>query len=86
METAYNMRYDNSAPVSDFLSEFPESFPEGRLPATVRRADDFAEKLASPEETILAYDDMGAPCPAECDRDGEPEMGTAHADVGAMWG
>ena len=86
MKTAYNTRYDNSAPVSDFLIDFPESFPEDRLLATVRRADDFAGKLASPEETILVYDDMAAPCPAEFERDDEPGMGVANADVGEMWG
>ena len=56
-------RYANSDPVSSLLIEFPDSFPEGRLLATLRRADDLAEKLASPEETMLAYDDVGRPAP-----------------------
>ena len=64
MKTAYNTRCDNPDPVSGFLGDFPESFPEDRLLATVRRADDFAEKLASPEETILVYDDMGGALPS----------------------
>ena len=86
MEIAYNTRYGNSAHVSDFSGEFPESPREGRLLATVRRPEDFAEKLASPDETILAYDDMGAPCPAEIHRAGDPVMGIGPADVGEMRG
>ena len=86
MKTAYNTRYYSAAPVSDFSSEFPESFHEDRLLVTVRRADDIAEKLASPGETILVYDDVGAPFPTEFGRDGEPDMGIAHSDVGEMLG
>ena len=86
LDTAYNTRYANSTHVSDFLIQFAESVQEDRLLATVRRAEDFTEKLASAEETILVYDDMGAPFPEERSRDGGPEMGIAHAEVGEMWG
>ena len=86
MKTAYNTRYDNSAPASGFLVDFFESFPEDRHLSIVRRADDFAEKLASTEETTMVYDDMAAPLPSECERDEEPEMGYSNADVGEMWG
>ena len=68
------------------MSEFPKSFPEDRLLATVHRAADFAEKLVPPEETTLVYDDMGAHFPAEFGRGGEPEMGISRADVGEVWG
>ena len=85
MKTAYNTRYDNEPTVADFLREFFDSFPEERLLASVRHAEDAARKLASPEETMLVYDDMGAPGPEE-ETGGEIKEGADFADVGEMRG
>ena len=86
METAYNTRYGNSDPVSGFLGVLPVSFLEDRFLAVVRRAEDFARKLASPGDTILVYEDADAPLPAEYGRDGELGRRVASADGGDAWG
>ena len=86
MKTSHNTRYDNARSVPDFLRSFFNGFPEGQLPSSVRHSDAAAQRLARPEEAILAYDDMGAQDCAE-----EP-LGLAgpddvdFTDVGEMWG
>ena len=45
------------------MGDFPESYPEGRLLAAVRREEALSDKLESPEETILVYGDMGGAVP-----------------------
>ena len=69
------------------MRDFFYNFPEGRLLASVRHADDAARKLASPDETILVYDDMGAPRPEEEEAEGGGQKeGSDFTDFGEMWG
>ena len=65
MKTAYNTRYDNEASVPDCVRDISIIPHEGRLLASVRHAEAAFRQLASPEATILVYDDMGAPCPED---------------------
>ena len=84
VKTAYNTRRDDEASAADFVQEFFDNFPDERLLASLRRPEATARRLAPPDEAMLLYNDMGAPCPEEEGVDGVQKEGTHFPDVGEM--